>query len=1036
MSINRRDFLKYSTFGVVSIAAVGGLTQWAGGLFENMTGTYVYPGRPETWPGVEIKYSTCKQCHSDCGIMARLFKGNILKLDGNPYDPQTTQPHIDYDTPFKEAKVYVGGTFDTSKPYVDGAHSLCARGQAGRQTVYDPYRVYMPLKRVGERGSKKFKVISYEQLIDEVVNGGNLFKDVKGEESRSVEGFKHIWNNGQNRYTPANPEYPDFGPKTNQYVSYWGRAEGGQGNFITRFANALGSVNAMPHVSICDLTHHVATFRTFPGTNMLKPDQPNCDFLLIFGANYYEANFPMQTLARRSAEATASGKKIVFIDPRGGNQIAHADYVPIKPGGDGAFAMAMIRWILENKRYNEKYLELPNYNAAARNIEPNYSNASYLVVAEENHPDFGLFLKPDKGPLYKASDQYVIDKVSKAPAFASATERAELWPTGFLSTKPVIVNGVACLTSLQYLWKEVSSHDYEEYEKEAGISKNLIKDLAKQFTSHGRKAAADFYRGPAMHANGYYNARAVALLNGLIGNIDWKGGYINGGGNADFMTNRYDLNKWPDFVPASGVKISREGSFYEDTDEYKNRIAKGVSPFPAQRPWFPFGVGIWQEIWGGVYFQYPYETKILFQHNANPAYTMPGMGGANDESLMWIRMIKDLKKVPLFIASDIMISESSAYADYIVPDGSYIEGWGMLPGYPTYPTSRIAVRRPIIEPVTQKTKDGRPICMENFLIDVAKTLNLPGFGKNAFLEGGDLNEREDIYLKMVANIAYDSKHLLKKVGNKFVVQGPVPDAPASEMKVVGDYMKKHPKALKGEEWKKAAYVVSRGGRFENCDVGYLPWGQPEWVTHRWGELKNAVQIYDELVAKTHNAITGVRFNGSIKLEGPKNMKGELLYKIYSRKDYPFMLSTNRLPIHSKSKTMSDPWLIELLPGNFIEISEFDGNRLGVKDGDLIKVSSPTHTKGIVHRAKIRFALRPGVVSFSIPFGRWLYGSGTWYINGKKYDGDSARNSGVNLNPLQLLDESIAAKDGWTVVVANDVSGGMSHYSTPVRIEKV
>ena len=1013
--MDRRDFLKYTTFGTLLVGTGLGVSQQKLSRFVHYDGKYIYPGRVENWPGVEVKFSTCKQCHSDCALMARVYKGTIIKLDGNPYDIQTTEPPLKQETPVRKAIA--------SKR----AHSLCPRGQAGRQTVYDPYRIYKPLKRIGPRGSGKFKTISYEQLIDEVVNGGYLFKDVPGEENRFVEGFKHLWNNGKNRFVPANEKYPDFGPKTNQFVAYWGRAEGGQHDMIIRFASALGSVNAIPHVAVCELTHHVATHATF-GVHMLKPDQPNAELVLVFGANYYEANFPMQTLGRRSAEATASGKKVVFIDPRGGKQIAHADYIPIKPGGDGAFAMGMVRWIIENKRYNEKYLEIPNYKDAIKQGEPNFSNASWLIIADESHPDYGMFLK-------SGEEAMVIDKATRMPMKSSVSMRAELWPTGFLSTKPIEVNGVKCLTGMQYLWKEAGKYSYDFYEKEAGISKRTIINLTKEFTSHGRRVAADLYRGPAMHANGFYNSRAILLLNVLVGSVDWKGGYIAGGGHADYMNGVYNLKRWPNYVPTSGVKISREGSFYEETMEYKERLKKG-SPFPAERPWFPFGFGIWQEIWAGIYFQYPYPVKILFQHMANPAWAQPGMGGANDESLMWVRMIKDLDKVPLFIATDIMIAESSAYADYIIPDATYLEGWGMLHGYPTYPTSRISIRQPIIEPVTEKTKDGAPITMEQFLIDVAKKLGLPGFGKNAFLEGGNLDYPEDYYLKMVANIAFDDKHLFKKVGNKLVKQGPVPDANDYEMKFIEPYMKKYPNALKPSEWKKAAYVLSRGGRFEDSDVAYLPFGQPEWTSHRLGEKRKAFKIYDEEVAKTHNAITGERFDGCVKLEPPKNMKGQLLSDIYSKKEYPFMLSTYKVPIHSKSRTMSDPWLLELLPGNFLEINEVDAKKLNLKNGDTVRLISPAYPKGVLAKIRIRFALRPGVVTYSQAFGRWRYGSGKWYINGKMYEGDPARNEGIHPNHLMLLDHSIAAKDGWTTVLEDAVGGGMVYFDTPVRIEKV
>ena len=1030
--MNRRDFLKIGTFGAMAVATGAGLTQWAGGLL-GYQGKYTFPCRPETWPGEIVKYSTCKQCHSDCGIMTRMFNGTLLNIFGNPYDIQTTEPNIKYSTSVKDSIVYTGNYYSADKPYVDGAHSACPRGAAGTQTVYDPYRVYMPLKRVDERGSRKFKVISYEQLISEVVNGGYLFKDVPGEEKRFVEGFKHLWNEGRNRFIPANSKYPDFGPKTNQFVAYWGRGEGGIANFITRFANALGSVNALPHVSICDLSHHVSTFRTFPGTNMLKPDLPNCEHLLIFGANYLEANFPMQTLARRTVAATSSGKlKVTVIDVRAGNMVAHADkYIPVKPGGDGALAMGMLRWIIENKRYDENFLTNLNHKAANAYGEPNFSNASYLVVVDESNPDFAKLLK-------SGESFYAIDKATGKPVLSDTGTKGNLWPTGFLSLTPVNVNGVNCMTGMQMLWSEIKKFGIDEYANEAGLSPKIIPELAKEFTSYGKKAVADYYRGPVKHTNGFYYGRAIQFLNVMVGNINWQGGYINGGGSANIMGGSgypYDLGKWPGFVPAKGVKISREGSYYEDTLEYKEKVAKGESPFAAQRPWFPFGFGIWQEIWGGTYFQYPYPVKIMLQQEANPAWSMPAMGGVNDETKPWMRMIKDTGKVPLFIASDTLISESSAYADYIVPDTTYLEGWGFLGNLPTYPTARTSIRQPIVEPMTEKTKDGKPICVENFLIDVAKAIKLPGFGENAFLEGGNLNEREDFYLKMAANIAYDGKTFLKKKGKRFIHLGPVPDANAYEMQYVKEYIKKHGKALKPSEWKKAAYVISRGGRFEDYDVGYLPWGKPKWVTHLWSP-DTPVHLYNEEVATAHNAISGERFNGTTILLPHRNMKGEILDKIYSRKEYPLMVSTHRQPIHSKSRTMADPWLQELLPDAFWEIGAIDAKKLGLSGGDTIRVISPTYSKGITHRVRIMPSLRPGVITAATAFGRWLYGSGEWYIDGKKYTGDPARNQGVHPNALFLLDDSIAAKDGWTTVLTDPVGGSMVYYYAPVKIEKV
>ena len=54
----------------------------------------------------------------------------------------------------------------------------------------------------------------------------------------------------------------------------------------------------------------------------------------------------------------------------------------------------------------------------------------------------------------------------------------------------------------------------------------IIEDVAKEFTSFGKKACVDVHRGPAQHTNGFYNISALMNLNLLLGNFDWKGGMI------------------------------------------------------------------------------------------------------------------------------------------------------------------------------------------------------------------------------------------------------------------------------------------------------------------------------------------------------------------------------------------------------------------------------------------------------------------------------------------------------------------------------
>src|SRR5690625_8047507 len=77
-----------------------------------------------------------------------------------------------------------------------------------QQQLTSPYRVLSPLKRVGKRGEGHWERISFEQLIKEVCQGGDLFGE------GHVEGLQDIFD----RQTPIDPQQPELGPRSNQLI--------------------------------------------------------------------------------------------------------------------------------------------------------------------------------------------------------------------------------------------------------------------------------------------------------------------------------------------------------------------------------------------------------------------------------------------------------------------------------------------------------------------------------------------------------------------------------------------------------------------------------------------------------------------------------------------------------------------------------------------------------------------------------------------------------------------------------------------------
>jgi len=133
----------------------------------------------------------------------------------------------------------------------------------------------------------------------------------------------------------------------------------------------------------------------------------------------------------------------------------------------------------------------------------------------------------------------------------------------------------------------------------------------------------------------------------------------------------------------------------------------------------------------------------------SPVYALPA-GHTN------IGILADVQKVPLFVTSDIVIGQTSMYADYIFPDLSYLERWEFHGSHPSVAPKIQPIRQPVISPIPETVKvfgEEMPISLEATLLALAERLGLPGFGKDGFAAGQAFTRPEDLYLRMVANVA-------------------------------------------------------------------------------------------------------------------------------------------------------------------------------------------------------------------------------------------------------------------------------------------
>lgn len=734
------------------------------------------------------------------------------------------------------------------------------------------------------------------------------------------------------------------------------------------------------------------------------------EFCIYEGTYPGHSGFSFQALARKTVLGTTAGRlKVAIVDPvmQGGVEVpGQSKWIPVKPSTDGAFVLAVMRWILEKQKYNGAYLECPNFDASKEIGYFSHSNATHLVIVDPDHPNNRKFLRAaDLGQYGEAF--IVIDKASGQPVLSNAVKAGQLFYQGTIDG----VNGpVKVASALSLLRDGAFQHTLEQYAQICDIPVNQIEEVATEFTSHGPRVATDSLAG-TVSVNSLPFTVALWMLPALMGAYNTKGGMaLNGPGFANIGPGpRYNLADFANMVKPSGVMISRERFAYEKTTEYKNKVSKGESPYPSKLPWHPVGFSLDGQALFSAVHKYPYQCKIYVNCYANPMYVTP--------SLYREEFLKELRKtstIPLFISIDIVMGETTAMADYVVPDTSVYEQWAMVPVRAQVNTRMTAVRWPVIKPLTAKGST-QPMSMESFIIDVAKRVGMPGFGKDSIAEAGGklwpLDKREDYYLKAVANMAFDGT--------------PVPDLTGQDAAIadIGSMTVEWQDAIKADEWAKVNYILARGGRFE-----------PDNRYHDGNKMRYSSPVklcfYSELLATSKNSITGKNFDGAPRWLEETLADGRSVDQVYAPKEWPFRISSAKAKLRGVSMLSSCPTLQELGPTNYIEVNAADAKAYGLQDGQNVKVISPTNqATGIL---RVREGVARGTAAIHFGYGKWEYGGRTHFIGGKEVPGDSARRTGIASNPLGLADPSLPAPFGLTEVS----SGTHGRNGIRVRIEPV
>jgi anaerobic selenocysteine-containing dehydrogenase len=270
---------------------------------------------------------------------------------------------------------------------------------------------------------------------------------------------------------------------------------------------------------------------------------------------------------------------------------------------------------------------------------------------------------------------------------------------------------------------------------------------------------------------------------------------------------------------------------------------------------------------------------------------------------------------------------------------------------------------------------------------LAKTLTLPGVGNNVLLDSvgnqvGSLHNSWDWAKAMLKNLVNSAK----------------PDYPGITI----------------EE------ILSKGGVFDSPGVEY----QGDYLTYKYG---NIVRIFADPVARTKDSVTGKYYPGVPHYRAIAHSDGTAV----SDAGYPYRLITYKTVHHGQARTNINPWLMLMIPENWVEISASDAGTLRVVTGDQVKIISASNPNGIIGKAKVTQGLMPGVVAISHHYGHWEQHSRPIVIDGATKPYDPSRGTGLQPTQIMRTDKKYS-----NVSLQDPIGGSCSFYDTWVKVAKV
>ena len=869
---------------------------------------------------------------------------------------------------------------------------ICAKGASGIMKQYSPARLSRPLLRKpgAERGAAEFDEISWEEAFS------ILHKRLS--EIRQTD------------------------PK--KFALFTGRDQ--MQALTGLFASQFGTPNYAAHGGLCSVNMAAGMIYSIGGSfwEFGGPDLDRARLFIMIGTAEDHHSNPLKIAI---AKFKRSGGKFISINPvRTGYSAIADEWVPIRPGTDGALMLALNHVLIKQGLYDREFL-----------IQ--YTNSAELVKHDPTSDDHGLFVRHEM-----AGEEGCFDPQNKLwwdrSSNSSVVARSEGCDPRLMGSY-TLEDGTPVKTAFQLLSERVEQYTPQWAEQITGIAAATITRLAHEMgvtardqkielpiawtdvwgkehdTVTGNPVAFHAMRGMAAHSNGFQSIRALSILMSILGTIDRPGGFRH---KAPFPRPIPPCAKTPNdpaaIRPGSPLDGMPLGWPAEPDDLFVDEQGEAVRIDKAFSWEYPLSVhGMMHNVITNATKGDPYTIDTLMIFMANMAWNST-MNTVEIRKMLNQKREDGEFRIPFLVVCDAFQSETVAFADLVLPDTTYLERHDVM-SMLDRPISEFegpvdSVRIPVVKPAG----DCKPF--QEVLIELASRLKFPKFVDK---EG---NRKFRNYPDFVVNYETDPGS-----GIGFL---------AGWRGANGDqFMKGRPNPDQWEKYRQNncvfQYHLPKSYQYmRNWNRGYLEWAQDHRLV-RYAEPIN-LHVYSEVLQQFRLAAQG-------KTDGrqpPDRLRKRietyfdplpfyyepLECQMTDKGRFPLKAVTQRPMAMYHSWDSQNAWLRQIHSHNYLYLSPRVGHQQGFEDGDWIWVESMW---GKV-KCMCRFseAVEPGTVWTWNAIGKV---SGAWNLDPAS---DEAQ-KGFLLN--HLISEELPQKGRPVFSNSDPITGQAAWYDVQVRVYK-